>query len=136
MNLTAAILDGRDWCIKTECLTERFEILETLPECIRVVILWNCDVGELVDEHVHCGIYIVSIQTNVNFVPLVDVVPDRPFIHTGRSDTGQDRHLVPNFCKSRIDVRCILEMFQKNFVPSPELSQEWRVLNGRTAARD
>ena len=44
--------------------------------------------SKLMNEHVHCGIYIVPVQTNVNFVPLVHIVSYRSFIHTPTINPG------------------------------------------------
>lgn len=79
--------------------------------------------GELVNEHVHCGIYIVPVETNVNFVPFVHIVPDRPFIHAPTVNSGQDGPTRPKNFESFVDCVRLLKMFDEQIVSSFEFRE-------------
>ena len=61
------------WLIEALGDAQSLQLLEVLPKFVRMVILRYRHVRNLMDQHIHCRVYIVSIKADVNLVTLVDV---------------------------------------------------------------
>ena len=126
LNHNPAVLDGPfDGCINAERFTERLEIFERRPEFGRVVVLVDCDVCQLMNEHIHGRVYILLVQADVNLVPFIDVVAYGASVHPRPMDSGEDTPF-PEASESRINHLGALEVSQERVVPLTKFRHERR----------
>jgi len=124
LNHDATILERPfDGCINTESFTERLEVFERRPEFWGVVILVDCDVSQFVNEHIHCRVYIILVQADVNLIPFIDVVAYGASIHPGPVDSSDDTPF-PEASESRVNHICTLEVIQKYVVTLTKILHE------------
>ena len=125
LNRDAAILDRSfDGCINAQGFTERLEVFERRPEFRRVVVLVDCDVSQLMNEHIHRRVYIILVQADVNLVPFIDVIAYCPSIHPGPVDSREDTPF-PEASEPWVNHLSVLEVVQERVVPLTKLRHEW-----------
>ena len=77
------------------------------------------------NQNIHCRIYIILVQADVNFVPFIDVVAYGPSIHPGPMDSCEDTPL-PEASEPWINHLRALEMAQEHVVALTKIRHEWR----------
>jgi len=77
------------------------------------------------NKHIHRRVYIILVQTDVNFVPFIDVVTYSASVHSGPVDSGEDAPL-PEASEPWVDDISLLEVVQERVVPLTEIRHEWR----------
>ena len=123
----AAILERTlDGCINIQCFTEHFEVIERRPEFGRVVILVDCDVSELVNQDIHRRVYIILVQTYVNFIPFIHIVSYSTPVHPGPMNPCEDTPL-PEASKPWVNNFRDIEVIQKYVVTLTNICHERRL---------
>jgi len=92
-----------------------------------VVVLVDCDVSQLVNEHIHCRVYIILVKADVNFIPFIDVVAYGASIHPRPMDSSEDTPF-PEASESRVNHLCAPEVVQEHVVALTNILHERRFM--------